>query len=372
MRNSSLTMAFDSRLLSLMDPVLPDAFGFAIIDNDGKVLFHSDEAHHLGENLLQECDDDRALRSAVIGRSDKSLNVRYLGEDHHFFVTTLNGFPEWSLIAFRNKQPLRSVFFELLTSVTALFLVYGFILIAGFSVFYIFYARNKRRAWLWPSEKKRAIYIQSFFLLLGFVLVSLVLTIFLHGEKLVWLIAGAGLLGALAFFLHMRFGPQSSTNVAAPARSRFKYDWIYTLNASLLLLLIAILPNAAFFKYEYESEITLLIKHAQFTMATALSKRDERIRSQYANIATLEGSSSLKPDEAGTTPFMKQRLGETWDIYHRFFYGTHHVDSKAGAENSVEATAPDYLSGLSTVLPLKSDQHRKTRTARQCRGRRVV
>ena len=352
--NSKVTLAFDTRLLSLMDPVLPNAFGFAIIDNDGRVLFHSDEAHHLGENLLQECDDDRALRSAVIGRSNRSLNVRYLGEDHHFFVTTVNGFPEWSLIAFRNKQPLRSVFFELLTSVTALFLVYGFVLIAGFTVFYIFYARNKRHAWLWPSDKKTAIYIQSFFLLLGFVLVSLGLTIFLHGEKLVWLIAGIALLGAFAFFMHLRFGPQLWPQPSTNARSRFKYDRIYALNASLLLLLIAILPNAAFFKYEYESEITLLIKHAQFTMATALTKRDERIRSQYANIVTDAGTTSAKPDEAGTTPFLKQRLGETWDIYHRFFYGTHHVDSNVGAERNKGTAKIDYLSGLSTVLPLSN------------------
>jgi len=360
--DSTITMAFDTRLLSLMDPVLPDAFGFAIIDNDGKVLFHSDEAHHLGENLLQECDDDRALRSAVIGRSDRSLNVRYLGEDHHFFVTTLDGFPEWSLIAFRNKQPLRSVFFELLTSVAALFLVYGFVLIAGFTVFYIFYARNKRHAWLWPSENKRAIYIQSFFLLLGFVLVSLGLTIFIHGERLVWLIAAVGLLGALAFFLNMRFGRQRFTNGVAPARSRFKYDWIYTLHASLLLLLIAILPNAAFFRYEYESEITLLIKHAQFTMATALTKRDERIRSQYANIVTAQETDSTKPEKDGTTAFIRQRLREPWDIYHRFFYGTHHVNSNVANGKYSGTAQTDYLSGLSTVLPLS------TRTSIERRG----
>ncbi|HET9713158.1 MAG TPA: hypothetical protein VFP64_14790, partial [Pyrinomonadaceae bacterium] len=57
-------IAFDSRLLSLMDPVLPAGFGYTIIANDGKVLFHSDEAHHLGENLFQECDEDTSLRSA--------------------------------------------------------------------------------------------------------------------------------------------------------------------------------------------------------------------------------------------------------------------------------------------------------------------
>ena len=351
-RDSTVTLAFDTRLLSLMDPVLPDAYGFAIIDGDGKVLFHSDEAHHLGENLLLECDEDQALRSAIIGRTDRSLDVRYLGEDHHFFVTTLNGFPDWSLIAFRNKQPLRSVFFELLTSVTALFLVYGFILLAGFTVYYLLYARNKRRAWLWPSEKKRAIYIQSFFLLLTFVLLSLGLTISMHGEKLVWLIAGIALLGACAFFMNLRIGPRYWPASFESVPSRFRYDWIYTLNASLLLLLIAILPNAAFFKYEYESEITLLVKHAQFTMATALTKRDERIRSQYANVVTAMGSTAGKPEEPGDR-FMKQRLSEPWDIYDHFFYGTQHVDSHAGLGHT-GTVQTDLLSQLSTILPLSN------------------
>jgi hypothetical protein len=137
-------IAFDTRLLSLMDPVLPAGFGYTVITNDGKVLFHSDEAHHLGENLFQECDEDTSLRSAVIGRGDRAMNVRYLGEDHRFFVTTLQGFPDWSLIVFRNKQPLRSAFFELLTTVSVLFLIYGVILMTAFTIFYLFNVVNDR------------------------------------------------------------------------------------------------------------------------------------------------------------------------------------------------------------------------------------
>src|SRR4029450_10540573 len=34
--------ALDTRLLSLMQPVVPAGFGFAVIDDDGKALFHSD------------------------------------------------------------------------------------------------------------------------------------------------------------------------------------------------------------------------------------------------------------------------------------------------------------------------------------------
>jgi hypothetical protein len=88
-------------------------------------------------------------------------------------------------------------------------------------------------------------------------------------------------------------------------------------------------------------------------MATALTKRDERIRSQYANIVTVQDIDLAKPDETGTTQFIRDRLGKTWDIYHKFFYGTHHVDSPVGAKYT-EAAQADLLSGLSTVLPLST------------------
>ena len=139
-------VSFDMRLLSLMDPVLPAGYGYAIIANDGKVLFHSDEAHHLGENLFQECDENPELLAGLVGHNDKALTVRYLGEDHSFFITPMKGFSDWSLVTFRNKQPLRSVFLELFTSVAILFLIYGLVVMTLFTMFYIFNVVNERRA----------------------------------------------------------------------------------------------------------------------------------------------------------------------------------------------------------------------------------
>jgi hypothetical protein len=350
------TLAFDARLLSLMDPVLPGAFGFVIIGNDGRVLFHSDEAHHIGENLFQECDDDASLRSAVIGRSDKPMNVRYLGEDHRFYVTTLDGFPDWSLIVFRNKQPLRSAFFELLTSVTVLFLIYGIILMTGFTVFYLVNVVNERRAWLWPSEKKTAIYVQAFFFLLGLLVISFALTILLHGQKLVWVIAGIAFLSAALYFINLGWGSKSpflkyTSNFLDRAK---RYDRLYVLNVTLLLLLISILPAGAFFKYAYESEITLFIKHAQFSLATALAKRDERIRSRYSNIKFTDDPDSSQSDKVNREQFITKRAGESWDVYDNFFFHTDRQGAAAGHASSLASSQNDFLSNLTTLLPLSN------------------
>lgn len=387
---STWTLAFDMRLLSLMDPVLPDAFGYVIINPDGKVLFHSDETHHLGENLFQECDDDRNLHSAVIGRTDKPLNVRYHGQDHRFFVTTMEGFPEWSLVVFRGKQPLRSAFLEMLTSLTALYLIYCLVLMVGFTAFFIFYRRNVRKAWLWPEESKKTLYRQTFYILLGFAFVSLLLTILLHGQKLVWVIGGLGLLSALVFFVSLRFGTSVWLSLAKQISSLFerlkparkgasealtepagipavvaitpvvadkgfkRYDTLYVLSMSLLVLLISILPTGAFFKYQYESQIKLFIKHAQYTMATALARRDERIRSQYSNVPVI-ANTYCPANLDQETNILPKRLNSSWDVYDNFFYQT--ARDKAAITTTTSrppAAEAEFLSALSMLLPLSS------------------
>lgn len=278
-----------------------------IVANDGKVLFHSDETHHLGENFFQECDDNARLRSAVAGRSDgmpepnaflkylgfqyvdpRFVDVKYVGEGHRVFVTTINdNFPEWSLIVFQNKQPLRSAFLELLTLVSLLFLIYTIICLVCFSCFYLLNVNNERRAWLWPWPDKTGVYYLLFLIMLGLAIISSFLTYSLHGKSLPWVIAIIGLLSVLAFFLILRFG---RTKAGAAVRWSFlpawlgRYDIAYAVNLTFLLILIAILPAAAFFKYAYEAEMTAFIKHGQFTFAAELAKRDQEIRSQYSNI----------------------------------------------------------------------------------------
>lgn len=409
-KDSDWTIAFDTRLLSLMDPVLPDAFGYLIINNDGKVLFHSDEVHHLGENLFQECDDDDHLRSAVIGRTDKPLNVRYSGQDHRFFVTTLEGFPEWSLVVFRSKQPLRSAFLELLTSLTALFLIHMVILMIAFTLFFIVYLRDRRKAWLWPEKTKIDRYVQLSYVMLLLSTVSLTFTIVLHGQSLVWVSAAIAWFSALVFFLSLRYGPWSRAKFAEiasktgdwaarvflnrkpkPTTSQpvvvnetaaatdtgevplelepsglKRYDRIYALNIMLLVLLLSIVPAGAFFKYEYEAQIKLFIKHAQFSMATAIARRDERIRSQYANVAaappiTCDDGAPASHGHDGAalhsheTNILTRRMNETWDVYDQFFYGTVRDKQQARqATNQTPASEAEFLSKLSVLLPASS------------------
>lgn len=95
-------------LIGVTHAVMPPGFGFAIIEDSGKVLFHSEESRNNEENFFTETDGNRTLRSAVYARQARSVDVRYWGTDHRLYVKPLRHLP-WTLIVFRDKSLLRTV-----------------------------------------------------------------------------------------------------------------------------------------------------------------------------------------------------------------------------------------------------------------------
>ncbi len=318
--------AFDARLLSLMQPVLPAGFGFCVIDESGRVLFHSDEARHLGENFFEESDNDYALRSAVIDRREKALDVNYLGRGHRLFATPLKNFPGWTLITFRDKQVLRTAYLELLTLSSLLFLAYCLIILFFLSIFYLVNLNtNERRAWLWPSSRRTLSYYVSVLVLFILSVVS-ALVYSQNGLRSVIAVSLISFTGICLFFLNLRFGRYGRAwrgfkesglwGKTYSARKRlYRYDLGYVINIVLLFLLVAIIPAAAFFKFAYESEMKLFVKHGQITVAKGLAERDERIREQYV-------SRWGDKDSAPRDKFIEDRLRLDWDVYDGFFFDT--------------------------------------------------
>jgi hypothetical protein len=338
--------AFDTRLISLMQPVLPSGFGYLIVNKDGTVLFHSNELHHLGENFAKECDDSPQLRSAILSRNGRPLDVRYLGQDHRIVVTPFDGFPDWSLIVFRNKQTLRSAFLELVSVVSLLFLAYAFVLMFALSLFYLVNFNNDRRAWLWPSRMKTNVYYQSFLEIFLLSIISIPLILFLHKQLLVIVSALVSFFAIFIFFLHLRSnsgGLVSRLFLLLPngAKRLWHYQLAYSLNLATLLLVVAILPAIAFYKFAFEAEMELFVKHGQFTLASSLAERDQRIRAQYADI--------VSGDVA--TAFIQERTALKWDIYDDFFFQTQHpqITDPTRCESKL---AQQQLFKLTQYLPL--------------------
>ncbi|MEL7531958.1 MAG: hypothetical protein AAFN10_11645 [Bacteroidota bacterium] len=90
-----------SYLYSVIQPLLPNGFGFTIVGEDGKVWFHSDKRRNLQHNFLEETDNS-SIQSAIYNRSALYTSGTYLGEDYNFYIQPLDQLP-LHLVTFRKK-----------------------------------------------------------------------------------------------------------------------------------------------------------------------------------------------------------------------------------------------------------------------------
>lgn len=146
-------------MISLINPVLPPGFKFAIINNEdenGRVLFHSDSARNRTEDFLIETDRNRRLRSTVFARRAETMRLRYWGEDYIARTMPVKGTP-WTVVALRDLQMLRAVNLEWISTTLFFVLLYVGLLTALFLGVAI--ARPSYRAeWIWPDPLSRARY----------------------------------------------------------------------------------------------------------------------------------------------------------------------------------------------------------------------
>ena len=142
---------------SVLSPILPPGFEFAIIDEAGKVQFHSDPLRNGVENFFTETDSDQRLRSAVSARREETMGVRYFGEDYLAALKPVPGLP-WTVVALRSQEQLRNLNMDWVVT-TALFLLLSacpFVLV----VCAVVIARPGYRApWIWPDPERAADYV---------------------------------------------------------------------------------------------------------------------------------------------------------------------------------------------------------------------
>lgn len=148
-------------MISLVDPVLPPGFKFAVLDSEdenGRVLFHSDSERNLTEDFLVETDRDRRLRSAVLARRAETMEIRYWGEDYMARVEPVRGLP-WTIVVLKDMGIPRAIDVSWTSMTLLLLLLYTGALIA--LVAGILGARPSYRAeWVWPDPQSLSEYRQ--------------------------------------------------------------------------------------------------------------------------------------------------------------------------------------------------------------------
>jgi len=351
----------DTRLLSLMGTVLPAGYGYAVIDSNGQVMFHSDEVKNLEEQFFAECDNDGQLRAAVLARTDRFINATYLGRSHRLWVSALTGTP-WMLVVFRDKDLARTINLEM-TSLS-LMLYLGFVLIPAMVISGIVILiaviwptfvpqEGERMRWLWPDPRRAHRYevVIAIFVLIGLIL-ALALTVG-SGWSLVvpCLVLPYVAAGLAALILIKDPVEDDSGNVGSGKVLSYRHG--YAIVFAGLLTIAAVLPAAGFFKIARNFELRLMIKQGQVSLAKALERRNQRVTSQYASIdfgdqrakASRRGPQlELPVSTQAKDAFLKRRLDETSDIYDSFFF-------KAPPEQASQSQFHDEtLSGIEWVL----------------------
>lgn len=354
-----VTMA--ANLLSLRQVVLPPGFGFAVIDGDGDVQFHSDPERHRQENLFKETDGNRALQAAVLGQASEWINASYIGTDHRMYVRPL-GSPPWFVIVYRDKEIFRTVNLEILSMSLILFLFY--VLLALGPIMGIWFWRS---GCLWKDDTYHIRYNQ---LSLGHAangLVFLMAILYFEPHEILFATLVLPPFGLLLTYLRLTepagqsrrddclapwqdpkarwrrvsaymalglllvplliwlardrhwgqtafvvLGMAVSTTafLAKPSLRGGRYEFTlrqgYLFFMTVLVCLVGVLPSLAFFKIAYDTEMRLFVRHAQLQLYRGLIARERLLRETYRGLAA--------PD------VMRQRLGDHTDVYQCFFF----------------------------------------------------
>lgn len=331
-------VALSLPMMSVIEPVLPPGFEFAIIDNDtGQVQFHSDRQRNLTENFFAETDQDRRLRAAVFARRPETLSIRYCGEDYLARVTPVRGMP-WTVVALREQRILRAVNVDWITA-GALFVGLYLGAVALLLTLFVIARPAYRAPWLWPDPSRAWDYLQltaglgllaaafawiiqlsrgEALLWAGFLVPTLAWTaVYLHlstsgrhkrlakGVGLVCLpfLLGSVLEGssadrpwrmtlAVAAFVLITAGcaivlfPPEKTVWLRAFWQRLREDRVlatYTYPAAgvMLLILTAALPSWSFFKVAHDVKFENLVKHGQLRLLMSLEQRESRARRDY-------------------------------------------------------------------------------------------
>lgn len=101
-------LSVNVRPQSLVDVLFPPEYGFAVLSEDGTVLFHSIRERSLRENFFEETNRPAALRAAARQFQSSTLTADYRGREHRIHIRPLTKVKgsNWRLVVMRDLEPV--------------------------------------------------------------------------------------------------------------------------------------------------------------------------------------------------------------------------------------------------------------------------
>jgi len=277
-RNGIFCASIVTHPISVVGPIIPAGYQFAIIKPDGLVVFHSDPSRNLRENFLDETDHDPSIQSRVLMRAEGFLDAKYMGRSHRLYVypMTSNQDDLWSVIVFRDLRTGETMNLEMLSLASIMFLFYAAALAAILVSAYLVYRGPATRSWLWPDSRKVGTYRRL--IVVNAVAALLVLALSQLPGLRAPLFVGLAVPAAIAFVNLVALMDEKDKSVEG------QWKGAYVGACSTLLVVVAVLPCLALFKVACEFEHTIFVESSQLRLTADIDERARRIRSRYLDV----------------------------------------------------------------------------------------
>jgi hypothetical protein len=279
------TQALVFRPVSLVDPVLPADFGFAVLDQDGNVQFHSNSLRNISENFIRECKDSSALQAAIFSNLDHYLDLVYSGKDRRVLVTSIKNLSPQplTLIVFYNTEITQTTNMAIILIGSVLMSIYVGVLLV-IAVIDLLQKFRYPPVLIWPQPEYSSRYILV--VLINSALVGTFLYIYSRQWEfdLLFITTITLALSISCSALVLKVGKLSNFIGKENRRIRQHYKSLYALAAVSLLVAVSVIPCFGFFKFSRDAASELAAKHGQLKVLNDVLLRGLSIRKAYSDL----------------------------------------------------------------------------------------
>src|SRR5262249_12553591 len=154
-----LVQVLVARPPSVISPVLPPGYGFAIFDQFGTVQLHSEEVRNGEENFFQETDGDPFIPSVLSSGRSEHHHLKYMGENREVYITSLTGVSEqpMGLVVFRDTRLDQTA--QLATLLFSAALLIPILIFIASIIVVIARTSGYANSFLWPQNDRGASYL---------------------------------------------------------------------------------------------------------------------------------------------------------------------------------------------------------------------